>query len=216
MHIRITAMIVALATSLASSGPLWASEAEAAGLEPVKSRDFDTLLQSPEAAWGEFQAVYVARPEVAFRENWQRNQNRYDADLVKDRDVERIRNDVADLVQELMRKRFEDEGWRLAESPGDGVLVVQPNIVDLDVTAPDVPSTGLREVYSDSAGAMTLDVTLRDGLTGAPLLHAIDHREDPREPGLVWRKRPNNLHLARMTVRGWAKDLVDLVGDRSS
>ena len=90
------------------------------------------------------------------------------------------------------------------------------DIVDLDITAPDVPGNTLRDTYSDSAGSMTLDLKVSDGASGAPLLHVVDHKEDPREAYLQWRKRPNNLHQARIMVRSWARELTDLLGSREA
>lgn len=211
--------ILLLAVALCASAGLHRVQADdvaASTLVAVDSRDFDTLLQAPGADWTPYASFYVTGPEVSFRKNWQRDQNRYDSFHVRDRDVERIRNDVAGLVREVLQERFTDEGWRLADEPGPGVLVLQPRVVDLDVMAPDVPGNSLRETYTDSAGSMTLELTVSDGASGTPLLQAVDYREDPRDTFFQWRKRPNNLHVARLMVRGWARDLTDLLGSREA
>jgi hypothetical protein len=178
----------------------------------VQSKDFDILLQAPDADWSRYDVIHVALPAVTFRKNWQRDQNRHDSLHVRDRDVERIRDDVANLVRKVFQERLADEGWRLAVEAGPGMLVLQPDIVDLDIAAPDVPGNALRETYTDSAGSMTLDLTITDGASGAPLLKIEDHKEDPRDTYFQWRKRPNNLHRARILVRGWARELTDLLG----
>jgi hypothetical protein len=183
-------------------------------LEALPSKDFTTLLQAPNADWAHFEAVHVTLPEVSFRKNWQRDQNRYDSFHVRDRDVERLGDDMAGLVREVLQEQFAGAGWRLADKPGPGVLVLQPRVLDLDITAPDVPGNALRETYTDSAGSMTLELTISDGASGALLLQAADHREDPRDTVFEWRKRPGNLHRARLMVRGWARDLTELLGSR--
>lgn len=208
-----------LAVALCASAgirPVAAEGLAEPALEAVDSRDFDSLLQAPDTDWTRYDAVHVELPDVSFRKNWQRDQNRFDSFHVRDRDVERLQNDMASLVREVLQERFVDEGWRLAETPGPGVLVLRPQVVDLDITAPDVPGNALRETYADSAGSMTLDLRVSDGATGVPLLQVVDYREDPREAFLQWRKRPNNLHQARILVRGWARDLTDLLGSRDA
>ncbi len=214
--IRSPRLLVLVLSVFVFSLAVHADEEGASPLEAVASKDFDTLLQAPAADWTRYEAVHVALPEVAFRENWQRDQNRFDSFHVRDRDVERIRNDMAQLVQEILEERFVNEGWRLSDEPGAKVLVLQPNIVDLDVAAPDVPGNSLRETYTDTAGSMTLDLTITDGATGEPLLQVVDYKEDPRDTLFEWRKRPNNLHRARIMVRSWARDLTDLLGSRDA
>jgi hypothetical protein len=202
--------------ALTGSHPVFAADTQDAPLEAVESKDFDTLLQTPAADWTRYETVHVALPEVSFRKNWQRDQNRFDSFHVRDRDVARIQNDMAELVQEILQEQFAREGWLISEQAGAGMLVLQPNIVDLDIAAPDVPGNALRETYTDTAGSMTLDLVITDGTTGDPLLRVVDHKEDPRDTMFEWRKRPNNLHQARILVRGWARELTDLLGSRDA
>lgn len=212
MNFRTPVLFLFLLAMIAGGNTAVANAAGPDPLEAISPAPFDTLLEAPDPPWNQFTAVHVLLPEVAFRRNWQRDQNRYGSIRVRNQDVERIRGDVAELVRDLMQEGFSEAGWRMAETPGQGVLVVRPNIADLDIVAPDVPTTGNQRSYSDRAGSMTLELTVSDGGSGDVLLQATDHAEDPRENFLEWRARPSNYNRVRVMVRRWAEDLTDRLG----
>ncbi len=196
--------------SAASDEP---AQAETPWLTPTESPSFDELRIDPETRLDGFRAYYVETPTVAFRDNWQRDQNRHKNLKVKDRDVERIRNDMSDLFQEVVTEAFLDAGYALAEAPGEGVLVVRPAIEELDIIAPDVPTTSRTYTYSQSAGAMTLAVELVDGGTGRAVLQASERKRDPDRQFFEWRTRPNNTAVARRMMRTWAGNLESVVSE---
>ena len=99
----------------------------------------------PDADFSVFNRVAVLEPHVAFRTNWQRDQNRSRAGRVTVRDMERIKSDVATLFARVFTDRLESAGYEVVEVAADDVLVVRPAIIDLDITAPD---------YAHSRGAV--------------------------------------------------------------
>lgn len=203
-----------LAAGLLSAAPAFSGDTPAMnedGLPRVDSKALDTVYLAEQADFSGFEQVFVARPDVDFRKNWQRDQNRYDPHKVKDRDVERIQGDMADLLQDIISKEFSGAGYALAEAPGPGVLVLEPAIVDLDVTAPDVPDAVRTFTFSESAGAMTLQLRGLDGATGTPLLDVSDRKRDPRRGWMEWRTRPYNTAVARRLMKAWAKDVRQTV-----
>ncbi len=186
------------------------------GLSELDSGDFDTVRVATDADLGHYASVYVARPEVAFRKHWVRDQNRNVGIKVRDRDVQRIKDDLSGLMQRVVTEAFEAAGYTLADSPGAGVLIVQPDIVDLDLVAPDLPTASRTMSYSESAGAMTLDLTLRDGETGRTLMQIEDRQRDPRRGWYEWRTRPYNQAVARRMMRSWAESLPPTVARQSA
>ncbi len=206
-----------LTTLLLTAGlaaPLHADDPPAvndAGLSLTPDLPLETVYLANDARLDEYRSVFIETPEVTFRKHWMRDQNRADSLKVRQRDVDRIAGDMSELMLEVMGKAFTEGGWTLAEAPGPGVLVVRPNIVDLDVIAPDIPRAQRVDSYSESAGSMTLDLELADGASGDLLLQATDHQRDPRRGWLEWRTRPYNNTVARRMMGYWARDMVETI-----
>jgi len=207
MNIRLVAYLLSGLLAVAPAVGAETSPSPDDGLTPVDSGDFDSLYTAETGALAGFDRVFVAPPEVAFRDHWLRDQNRYAPQRLRERDVERIRERMAELMRETVTEEFTANGWSVAEAPGPGVLVVRPNIVDLDVIAPDVRDANRSFTFSESAGAMTLDLELADGASGRVLLRAEDRRRDPRRGFLEWRTEVYNTAVARRMMKGWARDL---------
>ena len=70
-------------------------------LVPVKDPKVTMAYIDPEADFSVFKRVAILEPFVAFRSNWQRDQNRGRSRNVSARDMERIKEDVATLYIEL-------------------------------------------------------------------------------------------------------------------
>ena len=88
------------------------------------------------------------------------------------------------VSQELARKVFRRElerkgGYPLVDEPGEDVLRVRAQIVDLYINAPETNSPGITRVYVLNAGEMTLMAELYDSRTNAILARVVD-----RERGL--------------------------------
>jgi hypothetical protein len=175
--------------------------------------DFDTLLVDPDVRLDGFSAFFVEKPTVNFRDHWQRDQNRFDRFKVKDRDVARIQEDLSAMLQEIITESFLEAGFELADAPANGVLVIRPAVVELDIIAPDVPTTSRTYAYSQSAGAMTLEVEVSDGHSERVMLRASERKRDPDRQTFEWRTRPYNTVIARRMMRTWAEDLQAVVSE---
>lgn len=208
----------AVATEVGDSGSLPAPAMDAATdsfktdqLQTRKSRDFDKLAVNPAFRAGDYRQVHVMQASVEFRKYWQRDQNRYDRGKVRDSDVERIQEDLGTLARDELATSFRDAGFELVDEPLPGVLLVQAAIVELDVIAPDTPTSTRSFTYSNSAGAMTLELALVDGDTAQARLLLSDRKRDPQREFLEWRTRPYNASIARRMLRGWTKDLQEVL-----
>jgi hypothetical protein len=56
--------------------------------------------------------------------------------------MERIKEDVADLLNDAFIEQLEAAGYEVVNDADDDVLVLRPAILDLDVVAPDVSAAG--------------------------------------------------------------------------
>lgn len=183
-------------------------------------RTFDDLVRvddplvaeafiDPDADFSVFKRVSVLQPHVAFRANWQRDQNRSRSSRITVRDMERIKSDVATLFARVFTDRLESAGYEVVDIAADDVLVVRPAIIDLDITAPDIRTPGRSRSFTTTAGAATLYIQLFDSVSGEILGRAIDRRTARAPGGVVqWSTSVSNQADARRMFGRWADTLI--------
>jgi hypothetical protein len=188
------------------------SQARIDGLVPVKDSPVAMAYVHPEADFSVFKRVAVLDPFVAFRSNWQRDQNRSRSRNVRARDMDRIKTDVAYLFREVFIERLESAGFSVVNDAGDDVLVLRPAIIDLDVSAPDIRTGGRSRTYTTTNGAATLYIELIDSVSGDLLGLAADRQATRRRGGMMtWNNRVTNVVEARHMFGGWADQLVEFL-----
>ena len=191
--------------------------------EQGAERTFDNLVEvenssvaeafiDPDADFSVFTRVAVLEPHVAFRTNWQRDQNRSRSGRVTVRDMERIKSDVATLFARVFTDRLESAGYEVVEVAADDVLVVRPAIIDLDITAPDTRTPGRSRSFTTTSGAATLYIQLFDSVSGEILGRAVDRRTARAPSGVVqWSTSVSNQADARRIFGRWADKLIDFL-----
>jgi len=202
-----------------ASQPVWAQKDSPAvnddGMELVKSTKYSAVYADPGANLGIYKYIWLEDASVAFKKNWQRDQNRNNRGRVKvkDSDVVRIQEDVATLFREVFTAELVDGGYDLVEAAGEDVLIVKPAIVDLDVYAPDIQSAARTYSYSESAGEMTLELELYDSVTNDKIVTTRDRKRDFQRGYLEWRTSVNNRATARRMMSAWAKAFKEQLDD---
>jgi hypothetical protein len=86
------------------------------------------------------------------------------------------------------------------------VLLVRPNIVNLNITSPDVSSPSMTRSYSASAGSMTLYLELIDAETSEVLVRAYDSKADP-DSFVNYANKITNRQAADRMLKNWATRL---------
>jgi hypothetical protein len=120
--------------------------------------------------------------------------------------MERIKAEIAGLFRTTFTEKLEsDGGYEIVHAPDDGVLLVRPAIIDLDIAAPDTGSAGRSRTYTASSGVATLYIELFDSVTGDILARAID-RKAARTAGsfLTYTNQVTNRADARRALGSWA------------
>jgi hypothetical protein len=182
------------------------------GLVAIDASNVHTAYIDPSADFRVFQRVAILAPHVAFRSNWQRNQNRSRSRNVRASDVERIKEDVAGIFEDVFTEQLEAAGFEVVNYAGEDVLILRPAIIDLDITAPDVRSAGRSRTYTASAGAATLYLELFDAASGDIVGRAADRRGARSGGGFATvSNRVTNRAAARREFRVWADTLVALL-----
>lgn len=211
-HARTLLVIAAIALASCSAARPQADNID--GLAPVEPAPYRWAWARPGTNLAAYDRVMLTEPEVQFRDNWQRDYNRSQRDLgarLDDTDVAEIRARLIVATRQAFEHQLDDAGVDRVSRAGPGALVVEIDLLDVDVHAPDVLTPGLREVYVESAGEMTLSLTLRDGGTGDIVYRAIERREDPR---MAWPQRQTRVENYAAAVRilgAWGHALAELL-----
>jgi len=178
------------------------------GLKRVtKPEDLAIVYAEPGADLSQYDRVYLTEPYVAFKKNWQRDQNRSHGMKVKNTDMDRIKISVKELFMEVFTEELEDGGYTLADERAEDVLIVKPAIIDLDVNAPDVRTAGRTNTFASTAGSMTLYLELYDSETDALIAKALDPRADRDTGFMQWQTAPANRQAGKRMMRPWAEAL---------
>jgi len=170
------------------------------------TRDIAAVWAEPGANLSQYNRVYLVEPYVAFKKNWQRDQNRGTV-KVRTSDMDRIKINVKELFMEVFSEELENGGYTLATERAEDVLIVKPAIIDLDVNAPDIMAAGRSTTYARSAGSMTLYLELYDSETDDLLAKALDPKADRDSGFMQWQSGPANRAAAKRMMKPWAEAL---------
>ncbi len=178
------------------------------GLKRVENpKDLAIVYAEPGANLSQYERIYLVEPYVAFKKNWQRDQNRSTVNKVRTSDMDRIKVNVKELLMEVFTEELEKNGYELANERAEDVLIVKPAVIDLDVNAPDIRTSGRNMTYTDYAGSMTLYIELYDSETDDLLAKALDPAADRQSGFVQWQTGPANRAAGKRMMRPWAEAL---------
>jgi hypothetical protein len=213
-HTRLFATLAAVASLIGLGWGDFAAAAKALpevspeGLKLVPKTKVSAVYLREGAQFGGYDQVSILDCYVAFRKNWQRDQNRSAPFKVSDGDVTRIKNELAAEFKKVFTKQLTAKGEKITTETGPGVLILRPAIINLDVAAPDTMQPGMTRTFSASAGQATLYLELYDSVTGDLLARAIDVEEASDMGFIGVRNGVTNRSDAERVLRKWA----DLLG----
>lgn len=187
------------------------AQASSDGME-LKSSTRSTIAYKKEGVdFSEYEEVQILPSAVAFKKNWQRDYNRNETSIstrVKDRDVMRIKADVAKLFDEVFKEEFGKEAkFPIVDKVSSNTLVIRPAIINLDVTAPDIQSATNVRRYASDAGKATLFLELYDGVSGEILARIVSASVSGDDSYYHWATRVTNRGDAKRMIRKWAETL---------
>ncbi len=175
------------------------------GLQLVPSKEVQVLYVRPGATLAPYKRVALLDCYVAFRKNWQRDQNT-SGTRVTAKDMEGIKTALAQGFRESFTSELQKGGYEMvSDADGDDVLVLRPAIVNLDITAPDVMTAGRSRTFATSAGSMTLYLEVFDGASGEILARVLDPEAAYEDVRLTWQNSVTNRSEAKRILDRWAK-----------
>lgn len=169
------------------------------------------VYMRPGASLAEYDKIALLKAYVAFKKNWVREHNREEGfeQQLRDKDVKRIRRELAEEFNKVFTEVLSTKGGhQMVAEGGDGVLIIRPAIINLEVTAPDLMTAGMQNTYAANAGQMTLYMELLDGVSGELLYRVIDPEAAGNEMWEVRNKVTNKADADRVLKR-WATLLND-------
>jgi hypothetical protein len=148
------------------------------GLVRVPSSIKAGVYRLPDATFAQYRRVMLAPATVALRKQpSHQKRDRLDTGP-KPSERQRIVDDMANAFhEELVAELVERGGFALAESPAPDVLLIEPMITELDITAPDAGSTPGQRTFVKTAGSMKLIVELRDSGSRVTVGRIIDYEK---------------------------------------
>lgn len=211
----ITALLAFTAPATFAATTDEAADVSLDGLELVKETRRGELYADPAVDWSTYARIRLDPATVAFRKNWQRDQNRSQPFKIRTEDMERIKSELSEMFGEVFTEELTTEGgYVMATESADDVLRISPQIVDLDVYAPDSRNTpGIQHSYTESAGRMTLKLEMYDSVTGDLLARASDRQEAPRRGYMQWTTSVTNRAEAQRMLERWARELREFLDD---
>jgi hypothetical protein len=179
-----------------------------ARLQMVEKTNRSRIYANPAVDWSTYTEIQLEKAPVSFRRNWQRDQNSSNSFKVNAKDMEKIRNSLSELFNQVMTEELtKNGGYTMSASSGEQVLTIKPAIIDLDVAAPDTKNAAFSKQYTDSAGRMTAELEIFDSVTGELLATVRQRLEDPRRGYMQWTTSVSNRADAERLLRQWAGDL---------
>jgi len=212
-------VFILLAASLAFASQAGAQEEpETVTIEPnegsklviVEQGRRGEVLAAPDVDWNTYSRVQLDRATVEFRKNWARDQRQRSGITIREADEQRIKNDMADLFDKVFTQELTTDGiYTMADEGGAEVMHITPHIVDLDIVAPDRVRNYIGSAFTDSQGRMTLELEIRDSVSGSLLATTRHREEDPYKGYMEWTTSPTNRQAARLMLERWASGLQE-------
>ncbi|MEJ1961562.1 MAG: DUF3313 family protein [Gammaproteobacteria bacterium] len=186
-----------VATAREPTPPTWD------GMKRIDRPGLDAVYLRDGASLAKYKKVMLDPVEVSFDKNWNANRTLTGSNIAGSGkvDTQKIRTELAKLARDVTRRELERKnGYPLVDAPGDDVLRVRAQIVDLYINAPDSMTPGLRS-YVVSAGEMTLIAELYDSQTNALIGRVVD-----RQRGLE--QGPYDLQIANSVTNTAEADRI--------
>jgi hypothetical protein len=174
------------------------------GLELVPSKNIGALYRRPDVDLTAYNKILIGEPAVEFSKNW--NPRNYGTFGLSAAQLTKIRAELAAMAKGVFAKTLSDGGYDIVTDAGDGVLAITPNVIDVFINAPDVPTAGRSRTYTMDAGSATLALLVNDAVTGTLVAVAYDQRRSGTS-SMRWTTSVSNRAAAEQMLKNWAEQL---------
>jgi len=204
------ATVLAVASTTAAYAKDAPPQVSEDGLQLVKSTKTRLVYVKPGATFSQYDRVAILECYVEFEKDWQKDYNNSKVGLegrVSDKDVERIKTDLAAEFKKVFVKELQGKGgYQVVDVAAPDVLLLRPALINVEVNAPDILTAGIGATVVRSAGQMTLFLELWDPATKTILARVMDAQADDQAFGQV-ANRVTNKAAADRILEEWAEEL---------
>lgn len=181
------------------------------GMALVKNTRSTIAYTKEGVNFADYDKIQISNSTVAFKKNWQRDYNRdqrASSAKIKDKEVVRIKESVAQLFDEVFAEEFaKSSNYKITTQAVTGTLLLKPAIINLDINAPDILSAGNVKNYVETAGEATLYLEMYDAVSGEILARIVDSKAARDKGYYQWATRVSNRQDAKVIIKKWAKTL---------
>lgn len=177
------------------------------GLQLIKDSNLALVYAQPGIDLGQYSKIYLDDAYIAFRKNWQRDQNRHHPQKINAQDMARMKAELSSLFREVFSRTLQEGGYELVTERAEDVLLIKPAIINLDVIAPDTMDANRGNSYSETTGEMTLYLEIYDSVTDDLIAKALDRKIDRQTGYFQWQNRVTNRAAANRILQVWANVL---------
>lgn len=182
------------------------------GLEPIQDSRATKAWARPDLDLRGYTKIMIRNAGVEFRPGGETGQSRK---ARSQGGPYEITESQKTRVVEILTAAFRDElaasnVFEVVDQPGPDVLLIQGGMLDVISWVPPNPAgTG---IYLVAVGEATLVLEIRDSITNAILVRAIDRRAAERVGGQMFESnRVNNAAEMRRLARRWARLLRERI-----
>jgi Protein of unknown function (DUF3313) len=177
------------------------------GLERRDVKGIDAVYVRPNFKFPHYRKVIIDPAQVSFSKNWDQNSTADLSRRLDSADIQKIKDALAKMLRERFTRELTAGGYQVTDVPADDTIRVTPEIVDLYINAPDKMSAGMSRSYTTNAGSMTLDMEVRDSVTGELLARTVDKQRALDTGTMRWTNSVTNAADAERAIDVWAKQL---------
>ena len=155
-------------------------ETAGSDLEIIEQNKYGEFLAAGNVDWSSYSKVQLEKATVAFRKDWVRDQRRRYDITIRERDEDRIKSDMSELLHKVLTGELSGKGgYELTDQGGADAMRFTPSIVDLDIIAPDRVRDNIGFALADSKFSMTLELEIYDSVSGELLAKSRQYQDDP-------------------------------------
>jgi len=173
------------------------------GLARVASRSAGGVYRATDATFTQYRRVILEPASIGFIKDWREKHPE-----VTQSEFARIRTESIQLLREEFSRELVKRGtYKFADDPAPDVLLVIPNVEDLDIVAPDAGVEAGTRTYTNGPVTMKVSGDLRDALTGKLVGRVIMYQPAERYAFNELRiaNRATNAHEQRQVYAKWAR-----------
>jgi hypothetical protein len=173
------------------------------GLVRVASRSAGGVYRALDATFTQYRRVILEPPSIGYIKDWREKHPD-----VTQAEFARMRAESIQLFRDEFAREFVKRGtYTFADDVGPDVLLVIPNVEDLDILAPDTSNAAGTRTYTNGPVTMKVSGDLRDSLTNKLIGRVIMYQPPERYPFNEMRiaNRVTNAHEQRQTFAKWAR-----------